>query len=528
MAEQAEVVVCGAGHNSLVAAAYIAKAGMDVLVLEKNEMVGGGVVSREIPGAPGYVSNPHAQGILLMAANPVIERDELELMGRFGLEITEFDTMYVTQFDDVAHISQFTDVDRACASIARFSERDADAYRRFASMSAKLLPLLSQGLFTPPTPLGSLFMMLDQSREGRFVLSEMMNSAYNVLDKLFEHERVKLHFMHYVAELMVSPEQNGTGIVPYLLTGLIHSTNPFRVKGGSGRLSEALVRCIEHHGGRVRTGALVERITSSGGQVTGATLADGEEVRASKAVLGCIHPHDVGRMIEGVDPFVAKQASHVALSNFGAFNTHVALREAPKYLGGEEVDQANMVECVPADMEAFRRSFDELRYGRIPSYDNYNVATLSTKDPSYVPASGGASLYLYKFAPLSLAEGGNAGWERIKAETSERFVRTYGKYVTNWTDDNIITWYSESPQDMFHHNPVFRNGDVFGCGTFLNQFFSYRPTPELGHYVVPGVERLYLTGPTQHPGGGVTGGGRGAAIRLLGDLGVPLAPLFHM
>lgn len=528
MSERAEIIVCGAGHNSLVAAAYIAKAGLDVLVLEKNAICGGGAVSAEIPGAPGFISNPHAQGILLMAANPVITRDELELRAKFGLEIVEFDNMYSTQFEDGTFITQFTDVDRVCASIGKFSGRDAEAYGRFARMSLKLLPLLTQGLFAPPTPLGSLFMMLDQSREGRLVLSELMNSAYNIIDNLFEHERVKLHFMHYIAELMVSPEQNGTGIVPYLLTGMIHSTKPFRVKGGTGNLTKSLVACIEHHGGRVRTGAMVERVTSSGGTVTGVVLEGGEAIAASKAVLACIHPHDIGTMVEGVDAFVAKQASRAALSSFGAFNTHVALKEPPDYLGGTEVNQAMMVECVPTDFDAFRRSFDELRYGRIPDYNNYDVATLSTGDPSVVPEAGNASLYLYKFAPLKLAKGGNEGWDAIKAETSERFVRNYGRYVTNWTDDNIIAWYSETPQDMYRHNPIFKYGDIFGIGTFLNQFFSYRPTPELGQFAVPGVAGLYLVGPAQHPGGGMTGGGRAPAIRLLGDLGIPLSDLFHM
>lgn len=528
MSNKAEIVVCGGGHNSLVAAAYAAKAGLDVLVLEKNATCGGGVVSREIPGAPGFIANPHAQGVLMMAANPIITQDELGLLSKFGLQLSQFDTMYATQFDDGGYITQFTDVDRVCQSIAKFSDQDAETYRRFARMSAKLLPLLSQGLFVPPTPLGSLFMMLDQSREGRLVLSELMNSAYSLFDNLFTHPRVKLHFMHYVAELMVSPEQNGTGIVPYLLTGMIHSVKPFRVRGGSGALSDALVRCIEHHGGRVRTGALVERINSSGGRVTGVTLMGGETIAATKAVLGCVHPHDVGRMIEGVDPFVAKQASRVTLSNFGAFNTHVALKEPPRYLGGAEVDAAMMVECVPYDFEAFRRSFDELRYGYLPDYNNYNVAILSQGDPSVVPDPANASLYLYKFAPLALADGGNAGWEKIKQATSERFITNYGKYVSNWTDDNIIAHFSETPQDMFDHNPMFRNGDIFGVGTYLNQFFSYRPTPELGQFVVPGVEGLYLVGPTQHPGGGVTGGGRAPAIRMLGDLGVALAPLFHM
>jgi phytoene dehydrogenase-like protein len=527
MSERAEIVVCGAGHNTLVTAGYLAKAGLDVLVLEKNSIIGGGVVSKEIPGAPGFISNPHAQGILLMAANPLITHDELELKSKFGLELIEHDNMYCTQFDDGMYIKQYCDLDRACASIARISEHDADAYRRFARMAAKLLPVLSQGLFVPPPPLGSLLMILDQSREGRFVISEMMNSAYNIIDALFTHERVKLHFLHYVSELMVSPEQNGTGIVPYLLTGLIHSQRPFNIKGGSGRFSESLGRCIKHHGGRVRTNAMVKTILSSNGRATGVRLVDGEEIVAMKGVVGSIHPHDIGRMVMGVDPYVAKQASRAKLSHFGAFNTHVALNEPPRYLGGTEVDSAMMVECVPSSLAAFRRSFDDLRYGRIPEYFDYNVACISQWDDSQVPNPANGSLYLYKFAPLELEDGGNAGWANVKQTWSDRYVKEYSRYTKNM-DGNVIAYYSETPQDMYAHNPVFKNGDIFGVGSYLNQFFSYRPTSELGQYRVPGVQGLYLSGPTQHPGGGVTGGGRAVAYAMMSDMGMSLQASFNI
>jgi phytoene dehydrogenase-like protein len=300
---------------------------------------------------------------------------------------------------------------------------------------------------------------------------------------------------------------------------------PFHVKGGSGRLSESLGRCIEHHGGRIRRGALVETVTSRGGRVTGVRLAGGEEITASKGVVGCIHPHDLGRMVEGVDKFVARQAANVQLSNFGAFNTHLALHAPPEYLGGAEVNDAMMVECVPTGIEAFRRSFDELRYGRIPAYDNFNVACISRVDPSQVPDPKNASLYLYKFAPLQLAEGGNAGWAAIKDTISERYIKAFSRYATNMSG-NVIARYSETPQDMYAHNPVFKYGDIFGVGTFLNQFFSYRPTPELGQYRVPGVAGLYLSGPTTHPGGGVTGGGRAPAIAMMTDMGMSLAEHF--
>jgi phytoene dehydrogenase-like protein len=95
-------------------------------------------------------------------------------------------------------------------------------------------------------------------------------------------------------------------------------------------------------------------------------------------------------------------------------------------------------------------------------------------------------------------------------------------------EGNVIARYSETPQDMYRHNPIFKHGDIFGVGTFLNQFFSYRPTPELGQYRVPGVAGLYLSGPTVHPGGGVTGGGRAPAIAMMTDMRIPFGSHVHV
>ncbi|MEM9398511.1 MAG: FAD-dependent oxidoreductase, partial [Pseudomonadota bacterium] len=125
-----DAIVVGAGHNSLTTAAYLAKSGLSVCVLEKNEIVGGGVVSREIT-APGFVHDTHATGMILIMANPMIANDELELKSRFGLEFDNPDGTYVSMFDDETWLGTYVDLDTTCESIAKFSQKDAETYRAF-------------------------------------------------------------------------------------------------------------------------------------------------------------------------------------------------------------------------------------------------------------------------------------------------------------------------------------------------------------------------------------------------------------
>ncbi len=514
-----EVIVVGGGQNSLTAAAYLATAGMKVLVLEKNPIAGGGAVSREVT-APGFVHDTHAGQMVLIMANPLIAKDELGLVSRFGLAFSQPDVGHATVFDDGTYLCTHFSVDKTCESIARFSPRDAEAYRALVRQAESMSDLFVSGLFKPPLPFGGFMAMMDQSVEGQQLTGSLLKSAYEVVCGLYEHEKVRIHFLKWASELMIGPEENGTGIVPLFLAAMQHKYHPGAVVGGTQKLADALVACIHHHGGEVRTGCEVAKIRSSGGRVQGVTLGSGEMIDATRAVVANIHPWLLGQMIEGIDAGVAARAGAVRLSAFGAVNTHWALRAAPKYKAGPEVDGAAVVEPAPSTMARFRRHFDQLRYGEIPDSINASVQHNANFDRTRLPNGQGSSLYLYHFVPFRLAGRDLPYWDEVKQQVKDDIMARYRGITTNMGPDNIIASAIETPWDMQRWSPSFQQGDLMGIGSYIDQWSGRRPTPELAQYRVPGIAGLYLAGPFMHPGGTVTGGGRATAMQLMTDLKV--------
>lgn len=521
-----DVVVVGGGSNTLTAAGYLAKIGKNVLVLEKNGECGGGVVS--MSPAPGFICDPHAMGMVTCIPNPVIAQDELELQKRFGLEWAWPEASFSTVFDDDTGLVTYVDLDKACAEIARFSESDADTYRKFVLECREFLPLLLKGFYAPPLPFGGFVAMLEQSPLGRRLVTAMLESAFDVVDGMFQSPELKMHILKWVAELMVGPEVKGTGIIPYMLMGIAHTYSPGMVVGGSQNMTRALVRCVEAHGGTVRTNAEVASVEVSGGRATGVVLRDGETIAARDAVIGCIHPWDLGRMLPGTDPAIVEAARKTRLSSHGAVNQQYALSEAPIWKAGPQFAPAMLVECMKRDrsMMSMRTAFDAYRYGRMPMDDLSPLVGIQSRiDPTRAPA-GKHTMYLYHFAPLELENGGLGGWDAVREEVADAIYDEMCKYTTNMDRSKIIARHVETPLEHHRHSASMKNGDIFGLGTFVSQFFGRRPIPELAQYRVPGLEGFYLCGPFMHPGGSVTLGGRATAMKMLMDWKIDLRRAF--
>lgn len=520
-----DYIVVGSGHNGLTTAAYLAKAGKKILILERNDWYGGGVVTREII-APGFKFDLHSSLHVTIQANPLILNDELQLKSKHGLRYLYPDGVYSTMFDDGSALVTYKDVDRSCESIAQFSQKDAESYRKFAQMSMNLLPMVTQSLFTPALPQGPFYALLDQSLVGQDMMRALQMSKLDICKEWFESDRLIIHLLKFAAETLTAPEDKGTGFVLYTLPGMVHRHPVGIPVGGSGALVDALIRCLTSYGAELRDNIHVEKIISSGGRATGVRLKGGEEIFAKSGIIGQIHPHLLGKMVDGLDTGMISRAEKVQTGPFSLMPQHFALNEAPKFKAGEEPGKVLLANYAPATLERFLRIFDNYRFGDMHAPGNNDCILASHMqyqfDPSQAPA-GKASVTVYGFGPYQL-RGGAATWDDRQDEFADWILERFREFTTNMTDDNIIGRRFDTPLEVSRHSPMFQNGDVSGAAEYLHQIGGQRPTPELSKLKVPGIEGLYLTG-TAINVSSVSGAERATAIKICQDTGIPFDKL---
>lgn len=517
MARKHDVLVVGGGHNGLTAAAYMAKAGFDVAVVERQPYVGGGVVTLET-NVPGFKHDVASTAHFVVQANPLLRNDELGLKAKYGLDYVfiDDDPCVSVVFSDGDHLSLYRDVERTCRSIATRSPRDAEAYRRFAAWTRPILDMLIGGFFTPPPPFGALFATLDQPGPGRELLRAMQMSSLDIIDEWFEDERVKAFLARFVSEVIVSPDEIGTGSFLFTTIPLLHTYGMAIPVGGSGALSEALARCIRDNGGTIYTGAEAARILVDGGTASGVRLASGEEIIATRAVIADLNIRQIPQLLgEGqLEPGFMDQVRRCKTNVFTGVNINLALNEAPDYLrGNEELHRSFLVELCPSLTE-MRQTFDGFRYGK-PGTDMPCVVCATNHDPSRAP-TGKHTLYAFQYEPYRLAEG---SWTERKEEIADRVIGSIARLTRNMGGDNILGRTVTSPADLAAFNTSWLNGDSCHLRNMVAQYFSHRPFPEAGNYRLP-PNGLYLCGPSTHPGSGVTCGARAAAMTVMADLGI--------
>ena len=514
----ADIIVIGSGHNGLVAAAYLAVAGKSVLVLERNDWHGGGVVTRELT-RPGFHHDQHSMSHIFIQGNPLLANDDLGLKSRYGLRYVFPDVPMMSVWEDGATLPLHRDPAKSAKAIRRFSEKDANTFLEMSRQAAEWLPMIQAGLYSPPMPLGAQTAMMDQSSEGREIMRTMGMSTFDLMEELFEHEKVQAHFGRVAGENLVSPDEKSTGIGAFVFLGFLEKFGFGVPVGGSGRLTAALISCIEDHGGAVRSGCEVREVETDGSRATGVVLDNGERLSAGDGVIGAIHPHILPDMVPALPAEVARNAKRTHITDAACFTVHAAL-DAPLKFKAKTHDghdlSAVMYELMPESYEDMRRAFDELRYGNMSPTPLVGVGQLTQHDPSRAP-EGKAIFHAWDYVPYTRKDGQD--WDEVKRDFADGIIRRMGDFVEN-LPEAVLDYHCDSPVDMERTSPSFLRGDLHGIATTTYQSGSHRPTPELGQYRVPGVDRLYLVGPFQHPGGGVFGAGRATAMVMADDLGI--------
>lgn len=495
--DQFDYVFAGAGHNALVCAAYVAKAGFKVLVLEGRALIGGGAKTAEIllPGFKQDLCSSNHGGFL---NNPAMRNNELPLRD-YGYDWTDPEVVMHYPFLDGASLTVFyKDPERTIATVERVSRKDAATFRR-------LLPVREKYLATPPAERAKL-------REA--VLFERLGtmSGYDAGRQIWESPHMQAAGLaggHFGA---VPGSDPGTGAQAFAMMGQLDG-RPMP-KGGSGMLTIALGRVIEANNGVILTNKGVTRLMIESGTCVGVECADGSRYRARKAVVSTIHVRHLidmaPRELWG-DEFVDRTELWVPEHSMFAF--HFALSESPKYAmaGGGTTTSAEAA-ILQRPESIFGLNADRAR-GELIGLDDIplQIVTPSSADPTRAPA-GMATLKIEGTLPYEL-KGGAKQWDTVKEQVAEKLLTYYMKLTTNITREKVLAKALFSPLDIERMNPAMWRGSVHHGDRRFNQTMPYRSK----------IQGLYLTGGCTGSGGSVSGNpGRGAAGAILEDAGTSI------
>ncbi len=513
-----DVLVIGAGHNALVCAGYLAKAGYKVIMLERRHKVGGAVVTEEI--IPGFHFDLGGSAHILIHHTPVVQ--DLGL-ARYGLEYIDIDPLFFAPFPDGSSITIWKDLERTCASIAALSPRDATAYRNFIQSWQSMAEGMVESFLAPPTA-GNLFknLVLKTGKSGNPSerLSDILRGYGQVLRQTFHDPRVQATIAWMAAQSGPPPSEPLSA--PFALwQPMYHQSGIRRPRGGSGMLTQALARMIQAHGGAIIAGAPVERMLTENGRVVGAETTGGIRITA-RAVVSGTHIHTTMRMLEEapVAPAARRLATNSRIGNGFGMIVRYAMHELPNYTAqpspadGTAAAHHRALQFICPDMAYLERAYGDYLGGQ-PSRDPALIAmTFSAVDPTLAPP-GKHTLFLWgQYYPYTLADG--QSWDQIGQQVADRMLDKLAEYAPN-VKDAVIGQLVEHPLYLERELGLLR-GNVMHLEMSIDQMFMLRPALTMSNYRGP-LKGLYLTGASTHPGGGIMGAaGRNTAHVLLHDL----------
>jgi phytoene dehydrogenase-like protein len=523
-----DAIIVGGGHNGLATAAYLGRAGLKTIVLERRGVLGGAAVS-EHPW-PGYTVSTLSYVLSLMP--PEVIR-ELELH-RHGLTLYPLAADYYVPFPDGSHLLLTKDGAQAKAEIGKFSKKDAAAWPEFSAYLAKIArlvrPLL---LMTPPavgakTPSDLLELArfawklkgLDVQGTGDFV-KVMTLSVAELLEEWFESPQVKAaRCVSGAIGTYGGPYTPGTAYV--LLHHYLGEIDGQMaewafVRGGTGAVSEAIAADAREHGAEIRAGAGVARILVESGRAAGVALNDGTELRA-RAVISNAHPKiTFCELVEAKElPPSFVRAIDRYKTRSGTVKVNLALAEPPRFAGLSDADSATAARSfiqLCDSMEYLEQAFDDAKYGR-PSAAPYSDGVLPTMvDDSLAPAGKHLMSCFTQYVPASWS----AAPHRPGLEAyADRVIEGYARFAPN-LPKAIEHRQVLGPYDMEQEYGLV-GGNIMHGDLTLDQLFSWRPVAGYANYRTP-IKDLYLCGSGTHPGGGITGiNGRNASREILKDL----------
>jgi phytoene dehydrogenase-like protein len=522
MARRYDAIVVGGGHNGLVNAAYLARAGLDVLVLEKRHVLGGAAVTEEV--YPGFKYSVCSYVVSLLRPEIIRELD----LASHGLEILPLESTF-TPLPNGDHLVRWADHDETRRELYRHSPRDAEAYDEFGRLMLQLAMAVKPILgMVPPDPtsfrpadltklarLGKHFGALGSDKLAALVKLMTMSSA-DFLNEWFETEVLKATMAASgIIGTFLGPMSPGTAYV------LLHHymgeiDGAYRAwgfaRGGTGAVSESIASAARQLGAEIRTEAGVERILSKDGRVTGVALESGEEIDARLVVSG-LDPRRtfLGLLDRGDMPPDFVEAIWRFRIRGSSGKVNLALGELPDFtaLPGNGPHLRGAISISPS-VEYLERAYDDAKYGEFSRRPYMDIVLPSMIDPGMAPPGKHVMSIFVQYAPYEL----NGGWnDRRREAFGDAVIDTLSEYAPN-IRDAILHRQVLTPADM-EETFGLTEGNIFHGELSLHQLFFLRPAPAWANYRTP-LTNLYQCGSGTHPGGGVCGApGRLAAQEIL-------------
>ncbi|MDE0694411.1 MAG: NAD(P)/FAD-dependent oxidoreductase [Boseongicola sp.] len=521
-----DFVIAGAGHNSLVTACYLAKAGYSCTILDARPVPGGGCATEEILG-PGYGIDTCSTGHTLILQNPLIRLDELGLVEEYGLSYLHPDPVAHVALPDGEQITMSLDLDATVAEFARYSQQDAESYARLISEFDELRPLLGDARSGPVGMAPSMRDLLRDHPRGGIWARRMAMSARDVILHEFTSPHVRA-FMGWMAfQTAVPIDQAGTGFLPYQITAPRQARSWSIPKGGSGRLTDALVGFLANRGAEFHYEARVESLILEGNRCVGVRTRDGREFRGRRGVVSTIHVKHLVEMAHedawGEDFLFGVETYNVGVPFFA---TYLATSAPPVFetrRGPRSAVSAGYAGWIEDLVQSGRDIYD----GRLSDKVAWLlVATPTLVDPGRAP-DGHHTVKLLTHVVHDLPDIGPSGWEACKEAFAGRLIETVRRFCPGFTDDAILARVTKSPVDIEASNPHMIKGAPHGGDRSVSFAGEQRPAPGWAQHRMP-IPGLYQTGGTTHPGGSITGyPGRNAAMVVLQDLGEDLSGIME-
>lgn len=528
-----DVIVIGAGHNGLTCACYLAKAGYKVLALERRHIVGGAVMT-EPDIFPGFRLDTCSSYHIVINGTPVVRELELE---KFGLEYIEIDPWGFAPFPNGNYILFYRDVDRTAESIARFSPKDAESYRRFMRRWIDFNRVMMDVFCAPPTMANfGKAVMRNAGRnlkwgawknlgEMQDVLHSIFSPYGQVILENFESPEVRAALAWLGAQSGPGPNESASGELLAMQQSLYHLLGVRRPKGGSGMLAQAMARCLEHYGGEILTEAEVARITTNNGQANGVELTDGRSFQAHTIISNAHVQTTLLKLLapENLSAKFRQRVASIKVANGFGMTVRYAMNNLPNYtaLPAEIKDglvQPNLahsgMQLLCPTMEYLQKTYAEAELGYPPTRPAVIAMTPSAIDKTLAP-EGKQVLYIWaQTHPYQLANGEN--WDDIREREAAKCLQVVEDFAPGITEA-VLGEYIKTPPDLERIGGLVR-GNLMHVDMSIGQMFMWRPLPELSGYRTP-VPGLYLTGASTHPGGGVSGApGYNTAHIVLKDL----------